>query len=97
VQLSTPAPVIDAVSQLNELRFVVFAAGADVPVPLSPTTTVPSLAALLEIVSSPVAVPVAAGEKFTLMLNVPPAATVMGSAPAPLTVNDCPARLTCET
>ena len=42
VQLSVPAPVIDPLAQLNEVRFVMFAAlAAEVPVPLSEITIVP--------------------------------------------------------
>lgn len=37
------------------------------------------------------------GTKFTLMPYVPPAATVTGRLPAPLTVNACPDTLICET
>jgi hypothetical protein len=97
VQLSVPAPVTAPYTQLNELNWGAFAAAAAVPSPLSPTTTVPLVGASLEIVSAPVVVPIVAGVKFTLTLNVLPAATVMGRLLAPLTENDCPARLTCDT
>jgi hypothetical protein len=97
VQLSLVGPVTAASMQLNELNSGGFCAAAAVPVPLNPTTRDPLAAASLAIVSAPVAVPVVEGEKLTLKLTVWPAATVMGRSPAPLTVNDCPARLTCET
>ncbi len=67
---------------------------AVVPLPLSPITSAPFAAASLAIISSPVAVPVDAGEKLTLKLSELPAATVIGRSLAPLTVKACPARLT---
>lgn len=97
VQMSLAGPVASASTQLNELNAGGLGVAAAVPVPLNPTTSVPFAVASLAIVSAPVAVPAAAGEKLTLKLNVCPAATVMGKSPAPLTVNDCPARVTCET
>ena len=97
VQMSLAGPVATASTQLNELNAGGFGVAAAVPVPLNPTTRVPFAAASLAIVSSPVAVPIAAGEKLTLKLNVCPAGSVMGRSPAPLTVNHCPVRLTCET
>jgi hypothetical protein len=97
VQLSLVGPVTAASTQLNELNSGGFGAAAAVPVPLNPTTRAPLAAASLAIVSEPVTGPVVDGEKFTLRLNVCPAGTVMGRSPAPLTVNDCPARVTCET
>lgn len=51
VQESVPAPVIDPLAQLNTPRFVVFAAPAEVPVPLSPIAIVPSVGELLVIVT----------------------------------------------
>jgi hypothetical protein len=97
VQVSLAGPVTAASVQLNELRAGGFGALAVVPVPLNPTTSDPLAAALLAMVSSPVAIPVAAGEKLTLRLSVCPAATVIGRSPAPLKANDCPVRLTCDT
>ena len=94
VQLSVPAPVMEPLVQFNELNTAGLAA---TPVPLSPTTSVPFTAASLEIVSAPVAAPIAAGEKLTLRLSVPPAATVIGRLLPPLTENDCPAKPICET
>jgi hypothetical protein len=97
VQMSAAGPVTAASTQLSELNSGGAGAPAAVPVPLNPTTSVSLAAALLAIVSSPVAAPAAVGEKLTLKLNVRPAATVIGRSPAPLTENDCPARLTFET
>jgi hypothetical protein len=97
VQMSLVGPVALASTQLSELNSGGFGAATAAPVPLNPTTSAPFAAAPLAIVSSPVAIPVADGEKLTLKLSVCPAATVMGKSPEPLTVNDCPARLTCET
>ncbi len=97
VQLSLAGPVTVASTQVNELNSGEFVAPAAIPVPLSPTTSDPLVSALLVIVNCPVVVPIMAGEKFTLMLNVPPAATVMGRSPPPLTENACPTRLICDT
>jgi hypothetical protein len=97
VQISLAGPVSTASTQLNELNAGGFGVSAAVPVPLNPTTRVPFASASLAIVSVPVAIPAAAGEKLTLKLNVCPAGTVMGRSPAPLTANDCPANVTCET
>jgi hypothetical protein len=97
VQVSLAGPVTVAFTQLSELNAGGFGAPAAVPVPLNPTTRVPLAAPSLAIVSSPVAAPAAVGEKFTLKLNVRPAATVTGRSPAPLTEKDCPARVTFET
>jgi hypothetical protein len=85
---------MEPLAQFNELNSARLPA---TPVPLSPTTSVPFVAASLEIVSAPVAAPIATGEKLTLRLNVPPAATVIGRLLPPLRENDCPAKLICET
>jgi hypothetical protein len=97
VQLSIAGPVTVASTQLNELNSGGPGVVAAVPIPLSRTTRVSLATPSLTIVISPVVTPITAGVKFTLKLNVPPAATVIGKPPPPLTENDCPARLTCET
>jgi hypothetical protein len=66
VQLSVPAPVIDALVHVRLVKVVCVL--AVIPVPLRPITIVPLLEALLVIVNWPVAVPVACGENCTLRL-----------------------------
>jgi hypothetical protein len=97
VQLSLPAPVIEATAQLNELKAAVSAVPAAVPVPLSPIASFPPLGELLITVNSPVAGPIAVGVKFTLKLKVPPAGTVIGRSLVRLAENGCPVTSICET
>ena len=93
VQLSVVGPISEPLAQLNELKVGVLAA---VPIPLRPTTVVPPLEALLVIANWPVDAPAAVGEKLTLKLYVPPAASVIGRLSVPFSENDCPATLTVE-
>jgi hypothetical protein len=51
VQVSVPAPVIVPLAQLSEDRVAVFVVLADVPMPLSPITSVPLVDELLVIVT----------------------------------------------
>jgi len=93
VQVSDPAPVSDPLAQLKACSPGTFAA---VPVPLKLTAIVP-LAALLWMVSCPVAASGPAGAKRTVRFSVAPAATVRGMLVAPLTENDCPDTVMLET
>lgn len=94
VQRSVSAPVIVWLPQVSALKAGV---ASMVPVPLRFTVTVPSFAASLLITSSPCATPVVEGEKSTVKLNVPPAATVMGISAVLLNAKDLPETLTFET
>lgn len=93
-QLSVPAPVID---ELVQLRLVKVAAPSVVPLPLRPIAIVPFFEALLVIVSFPAAAPVPTGEKLTLKVYLPPAATEIGRLPSPLIEKACPDTLMRET
>jgi hypothetical protein len=62
VHLSVPAPINDPLVQVNEVNAATL---LDTPVPLRSAVIVPLLAALLMIVSCPVAFPVPVGEKVT--------------------------------
>jgi len=97
VQLSIADPVAPLKAQLSDVNSTLVVAFSSVPVPLSPTTKVPSAVALLAIVNWPASAPIPVGTKFTLMLYVPPAGTVIGRLPAPLTEKACPDTLICET
>jgi len=68
VQLSFPAPVIELLAQLSALKLSTLAGPATAPVPSSPITSVPVLAALLDTVTWPVVAPIPAGLKLTLKL-----------------------------
>jgi hypothetical protein len=91
VQLSVAGPISEPLAQLKELKVGVLVA---VPIPLRPTTVIPPLEALLVIANWPVDAPAAVGEKLTLKLYVPPAASVIGRLSVPFSENDCPATLT---
>jgi hypothetical protein len=97
VQTSVPEPVIVPLPQLNPLS-----TGTRTPlttgtaVPLRPTTAVGLVEELLVMVSCPEAAPETAGLNCTLKAYVPPAATVAGSSPWPLTTKDCPVTFSWE-
>jgi len=58
VQLSVPAAVIEPFAQANVLKLAVVVVPAAVPVPLSPTTSLALVVALLVIVNCPFAAPI---------------------------------------
>jgi hypothetical protein len=85
VQLSVPAPVIEALEQESELSVAM-------PVPLRATVAVPPDEALLEIASDPIAVPARVGSNCTVSVAVWFGFSVTGNVapdtlkPVPLTV-----------
>ena len=83
VQLSVPAPVIDPLVQVSPLN-------TGTPVPLRLTEVEDAVDELVVTVSSPVAVPVAAGLNCTFKLKLLLAATETGKLLWPLKEKDCP-------
>jgi hypothetical protein len=79
VQASVPIPVMDALLQESALSVAVPAADVVVaPVPLRLTVAVPSVEELLEMVSFPVAAPVAVGWNCIVNSYASPAAIATG-------------------
>jgi len=95
VQSSAVDPVIELLVQLNEVSVVVVTAVA--PVPLNPTCRELAPLALLEMVSCPVAVPVADGLNWMVNVNVLLGLTLAGSPLWVVTLNDCPLTAIWET
>jgi hypothetical protein len=90
VQLSLADPVMDPFAHVS-------AVSKGTPVPLSATEVELAFAALLAMVSWPLADPDAVGLNWMVIVALALAPTVIGIALSPLSENGCPVRLICET